>query len=48
VSDQQQHAVNGLHVYCRLRDMRVPKILALGLAWCWEQMIHPLLYRRAD
>ncbi|WP_170304571.1 hypothetical protein [Desulfolutivibrio sulfodismutans] len=45
MSDQQQHAVNGLHVYCRLRDVCVPKILARPLARCWERLIHRLLYR---
>ncbi|NMC47936.1 MAG: hypothetical protein GYA47_00670 [Desulfovibrio sp.] len=45
MSDHQQHAANGLHVYCRLRDLLVPRFLARPLAWCWECLVHPLLYR---
>jgi hypothetical protein len=34
-----QHYLNPLHVYCRLRDLRVPKGVAIFLCKFYEQAI---------
>jgi hypothetical protein len=41
-----QHRCNELHVYCRLRDMRVPKRVAFCVSSLWGKLAGPILYRR--
>ena len=39
-----QHELNGLHVYCRLREAGVSEGDSRSLAMEWEDLIHPHLY----
>jgi len=39
------HYGNALHVYCRLRDLGVPKCIAKKIGWIYEKLIHPVIYK---
>lgn len=41
---KRQHYANGQHVYCRLRDLNVPKKAARFLALAWEFVAHRIIY----
>ena len=43
-----QHGLNGLHVYCRLKDLGFPRETARRLAAKWENFINPWIYRGHD
>jgi hypothetical protein len=40
-----EHRLNGLHVYCRLRDLMIPPRQARTMAKAYEAVAHKLLYR---
>ena len=43
-----QHGLNGLHVYCRLKDLGFSQKTARQLAAKWENFINPWIYRGYD
>ncbi|MBA2848435.1 hypothetical protein G4V39_03580 [Thermosulfuriphilus ammonigenes] len=40
------HHFNSLHVFCKLRRLKVPKPLAYQVAVWWEKKVHRVLYSR--
>ncbi len=44
--DLKQHKYNGLHVYCRLRDLKISKSIAKIIIVIYEKMVHWLLYKK--
>ena len=40
-----QHYGASLHIYCRIRDLGVPKPLAMWIGKAYESIIHRILYR---
>jgi len=42
---ETQHYGNALHCYCRLRDLKVPKPIAMWIGKRYESLIHRILYR---
>lgn len=44
--DQKQHILNDAHIYCRLRDCRVPKTLAKWMCKTLAGFLRPFLYGR--
>jgi len=38
------HYGNALHVYCRLRDLGIPRSIAKKIGWIYENILHPVLY----
>jgi len=41
-----KHYINALHVYCRLRDLRVPRKAAGIITKVYEKIFHFLIYGR--
>lgn len=39
-----QHACNSLHLYCRLREARIPANAAKLIARCWAIVVKWLIY----
>jgi len=39
------HKLNVLHVYCRLRDLHIPKWMLIALK-LYEILVHRLVYQR--
>jgi hypothetical protein len=40
-----EHRFNGLHVYCRLRDLMIPPKKARSMARVYEVLAYRILYR---
>lgn len=40
------HHLNALHIYCRLRQLRIPHSWAMKASVWWEKKAHPLLYKK--
>jgi len=41
---ERQHALNGLHVYCRLMDLGLPRAWARRVSRLWERLAAWALY----
>jgi len=48
MTSKMQHWLNPLHIYCRLRDVGLPKGTALFLGWLYEILIFRWLILRAN